>query len=185
MDENEKYLKYKRLISLAIKNLHIRYDNWVELQDYIDAGTDGIIKGIRHYDTNSKAKESTYVYACICNEIRHQIVFNKLLKNTKNLSYNIETDDGTELIDFIPSEYDLEEEVKKKINGEKVISIINTLNPREQYIVKSKYGIDKHQEKTIQAIANELGLSHQRVHILYNNAISKIYKKLKVVNDEY
>lgn len=181
MDENEKYNQYKRLISLAIKNMHIRYSNWVELQDYIDAGTDGIIRGIRKYNPDSNAKESTFIYACICNELRRQITFNKRLKNTKNLSYNIETEDGTELYEFLPSDYDLEEEVYKNIQSERVIEIINTLNPREQYIVKSKFGIDNHKEKTIQEVANEYGLSHQRVHVIYNNAIAKIYKKLKRV----
>lgn len=186
-NEEQEYLENRGLIGIAFKQMHLYFRTQDDYQDYTDAGTDGLLRGIRTFDENKGVKKSTYYYTCIRNEIHTKIVEKNRLKNQRHVSLNqIANDlDGTELMDFIPSEYDLEEEVKKKINGEKVISIINTLNPREQYIVKSKYGIDKHQKKTIQAIANELGLSHQRVHVIYNNAISKIYKKLKVVNDEY
>ena len=50
MDENEKYLQYKALINLAIKNLHIYWKTEDEFREYDDAGVDGIIKGIRTYE---------------------------------------------------------------------------------------------------------------------------------------
>ena len=179
MDEGEKYKKYRGLIFLAMKNLRIYSKTEDERQDYIDAGTDGLLKAIRNYDHRSNVKESTYVYRCIYNQLKSEITkHNRIKRITKVLSYNTLLEDE-EIIDLIPSDYDLEEEVSRDIRNEQVLKVINTLDFKGQYIIKSRFGIDGYKEKTPSQLAKELQISKSALYEMYHARIRRIYWRLR------
>jgi RNA polymerase primary sigma factor len=60
-----------------------------------------------------------------------------------------------------------------------VDAAIDILPERERNIVKMHYGLDGHQEKTFVEIANEMGLSRQRVQQLESRAMTWLQESLK------
>ena len=185
MDENEKYLKYKGLIFLAIERLHIFYRNNDDLQEWVDYGTDGIIKGIRTYKEDKGVKESTYVYACIVNELKHNMARRSRLKRQATV-VSLNTLVGTEeLGEFIDSGENIEEKVINKLMDEKILSYINQLKERKREIVKYKLGIDNHPTLSFTDIANMYGVNKNAIRDSYLRAIRIVYYKLRRDELEY
>ena len=83
MEENSLIEEHKGLIYLAIKENHIYWKTEDEYQDYIDAGYDGLLQGIRTYDTTKGIKPSTYYYTCIKNEMIKVITLKNRKKNSR------------------------------------------------------------------------------------------------------
>ena len=186
MDEEEKYLKYRGLIFLAMKNLRIYSKTEDIRQGYIDAGTDAILKAIRTYDKRNNVKESTYVYRCIYNQLKSEIVKNNRKKRTiEIISLEKLTDTGEEILDLIPSDYDLEEDVISNFKSESILKVINTLDFKGQYIVKSRFGIDGYKQKTLNDLAKELQVSKTAILNVYNSRIKKIYWRLREIYNDY
>lgn len=182
MDENEKYLQYKGLIFLAIKKKNIYYKTEDEFQEYVDVGTDGLLKGIRTYDNTKGVKESTYVYKCIETEIKKKVYLKTMKKRTgKVVSLNkVATDTGDEIIDLIASDVDVEKEVEDKIIGERIVEIIDTLPiKKDQEVVKFCYGLDKHEQLNCSQLARKWGVNKNAIITRKNRAIKKLWIKLK------
>jgi len=184
MNENDKYLQYKGLIFLAIKNKHVYYKTEDEFQEYIDAGTDGLIKGIRTFDETKNVKESTYVYKCIETEIKKRIYIRTLKKNNeKVISLNTLIENSgnyEELMDFIPSEVDIEKEVEDKLLGERLVEIIETLPiEKDQEVIKYVYGLDNHKKMNCSQIARLWGVNKNAIISRKNRALGLLWKKVK------
>ena len=184
MNENDKYLQYKGLIFLAIKKKHVYYKTEDEFQEYIDAGTDGLIKGIRTFDKTKNVKESTYVYKCIETEIKKRIYLNTMQKRkgeTVSLNQLIgNNNDFEELIDFIPSEVDIEKEVEDKLVGERLVEIIETLPiEKDIEVIKYCYGLDNHKQMNCSQIARLWGVNKNAIISRKNRALGLLWKKVK------
>lgn len=65
-----------------------------------------------------------------------------------------------------------------------VSQILNRLNDRDKYIVKCIYGIDCEQ-RTMDDVANDLGISHERVRQIASNKISTMKKRWKSLNGTF
>lgn len=187
MNENEKYLQYRGLIFLAIKKKHVYYKTEDEFQEYIDAGTDGLIKGIRTFDETKNVKESTYVYKCIETEIKKRIYIKTLKKNNeKVISLNTLLENSgnyEELIDFIPSDINIEKEIEDKLVGERLVEIIDTLPiEKDIEVIKYFYGLDKHKQMNCSQIARLWGVNKNAIITRKNRALGLLWKK--VMEDE-
>lgn len=187
MDENEKYKKYKALINLAIKNLHIYWKTNDEYQEYNDSGVDGIIKGIRTYDSSKGIKESTYVYACIENELKHRIYLNTMKKRTmKVVSLNkVVGLDGEEFGEFIPDDTNIEQIAYDNIMDEKILFYINHLKEKDREIIKYYWGIDNHPNLSFESIGKLYNNDKNAIRSRYLRSVRKIYLKLRSNDNEY
>ena len=195
MDEEKLYLENKPLIYMAIKDKHIYCKTEDEFQEYYDAGVDGLLKGIRTYDETKGYKISTYLYTCICNELKHKItkINTKKRKNEygRDLSLNkiIDTDENglTEFGDFIPDpNINIEEDLEKEIEKAKILYAVNQLqNEKDKLIIKMYYGLDGYEELgNYREIAFVLGLSKQRIYMRYQRAYKKIKEIYEKANDK-
>ena len=183
MNEEELYLEHKALIYMAIKQKHLYLSTDDEWQKYYDAGEIGLIKGIRSFDETKGYKISTYLFTCISREILRVIQLDNLPKRKnpygKDISLNQIVDDDstepTELMDFIPSEVDIEKEVEEKIKYEHLYTALEHLrNQKCKEIIIMYYGLYGNKERTLEEIGNKLGISKQRVANLKDKGINKI-----------
>ena len=69
-----------------------------------------------------------------------------------------------------------EASAQDKLQEKDITKLINTLNKREQEIIKRRFGIDDEEPKTLEQIGNALGFSKERIRQIENNAIQKLRK---------
>lgn len=177
MNEEQEYLNNKGLIYIALKTNRIYWKTPDEKQDYIDAGTDGLLKGIRTYDSN-KGKKSTYYYACIEKEIYHFLSYKTRKKRQmKIVSLNLEIDDDKqELWEFIPDETNIEQEVIDKINDEKILNIIDTiLSEKDRLIVKYHLGLNGYPTLTFEEIGKLYDNNKNAIRSRFLRSIRRVY----------
>lgn len=182
MDEEKEYIDNYGLIFLAIKNLHLYWKNEDELQEYKDYGSDGLLKGIRTYDSSKNTKRTTYYYECIRNELLHLLLARTRKKRTgKVISYNaIINDDGDELIDLLPSDLNIEEDIETKIRDEKLLDIINHLPlERDRWVIKYLYGLDGYEKLTTVELAKRWGVSKQCITGRKTKVLGILWRKIK------
>lgn len=159
-----------------------------DTDDLISIGTIGLIKGIDSYNLEKSTRITTYVARCIENEILMYFRGNKKNKNNVSLNDSIGYDkDGNEinLIDMLKdNSIDIPDALHTKNNLELLNGYLKNLNPREQLILKKRYGLQKEAEKTQKEIATELGISRSYVSRIEKRALTKILKEfIKSKND--
>lgn len=150
----------------------------VNIEDLISIGTIGLIKAINTYDPGKSIKLATYASRCIENEI---LMF---LRKSTNRRHEISIDeplntdwDGNELLlsDILGTEPDsvirpLEDDVDRRL----LIQALGRLNPREQEIIKMRFGIGAGHELTQKEVADLLGISQSYISRLEKKIISKL-----------
>ena len=83
----------------------------------------------------------------------------------------------------VDNEY--EDEMKKEHSSSVSGALISTLTEREQTIIRMAFGIGYNKEYTNSEIAEEVGMSSERVRQLKNGAIEKMRKEVAVHNMSY
>jgi len=98
--------------------------------------------------------------------------------NTRNPSSLQGTPSGgeTELGDLIADEKseNAESETVKLDMNEKINQILKKLSPREEKIIKMRFGIDQDQDYTLEEISKVYGLTKERIRQIEAKAISKL-----------
>lgn len=179
--EEELYKANKPLIYKVIEDMHLHWNTQDEFQEFEDAGVDGLLNGIRSYDIDKGVKSSTYFYTCIKNEICKFLVYKNRLSNTVNLNKTslnrvlIEE----ELIELIPSEVDVEEEVYRNIVKEDLLELVESLKPSEAYIIKNYYGLDHCISKTDKQLAQDMGLKQSTLAERKRKCLNKLWRKIR------
>lgn len=98
------------------------------------------------------------------------------MKDTSSLDVVVGDDEDTTVGSFIEDEsvadsfMNIEDDERK----EAVQNILNTLNDREQLIIKNRFGIGMNRAKTLDEIGTELGLSRERVRQIEVAALKKL-----------
>ena len=183
--EDELINEHKGLIYLAIKEEHLYWRTQDEYQEFIDAGYDGLLKGIRTYDESKGIKPSTYYYTCIKHEMLRVIQVKEYKKNSmKTVSLNTLIDklDYTELIDMIPSDVNIEQELLNKEQKERLMYHIDHLpNERDRLVIKMLYGLDGFETTNISGIARKWGVNKNAIIHRRNRALNRLW--LKIRND--
>lgn len=174
-----------RLVAHIVKKFETKD---TDTDDLISIGTIGLIKGIDSYNKEKATRITTYVARCIENEILMYFRGNKKNGNNVSLNDSIGYDkDGNEinLIDVIKdNSIDIADSLHTKHNLELLNNYLKDLNPREQEIIKKRYGLCLEKEQTQKEIAKELGISRSYVSRIEKRALMKILKEfLKSKND--
>ena len=98
------------------------------------------------------------------------------MKDTSSLDVVVGDDEDTTVGSFIEDEsvadsfMNIEDDERK----EAVQNILNTLNDREQLIIKNRFGIGMNRAKTLDEIGKELDLSRERVRQIEAAALKKL-----------
>lgn len=104
MNKDVMFNENSGLIWKAIKDMHLYATKDMELDDYYQIGSMGLLRAIDTYDTNKGVQFSTYAVKCIKNEIGQYFQSqerDKRKMNTVTTSYNVETNIGDNKVEII------------------------------------------------------------------------------------
>jgi len=156
-----------------------KYSNASAEQDDLQSiGTIGLIKAVETYSPDRSSRFSSYAATCVENEIR--MYFRSVKKMSGDVSINdpLETDrDGNPLtlFDLLADDFDLEESVDRKIDGEKLRRIVvKELDEREKLIITLRYGLSGRQPLTQREIARKMNISRSYVSRIEKRALEKL-----------
>ena len=162
-----------------------KFDNTsVGVEDLISIGTIGLIKAINTFNPDKKIKLATYASRCIENEILMYLRRNNKTKLEVSIDEPLNVDwDGNELLlsDILGTDEDiiyrdLEDETERKLLN----AAIDRLNPREQKIVKLRFGLGREQEDemTQKEVADLLGISQSYISRLEKKIMKRLKKEI-------
>ena len=104
MNKDVMFNENRGLIWKAIKDMHLYATKDMELDDYYQIGSMGLLRAIDTYDTSKGTQFSTYAIKCIKNEIGQYFQSqerDKRKMNTVTTSYNVETNVGDNKVEII------------------------------------------------------------------------------------
>ena len=162
-----------------------KFDNTgVGVEDLISIGTIGLIKAINTFNPVKKIKLATYASRCIENEILMYLRRNSKTKLEVSIDEPLNVDwDGNELLlsDILGTDEDvisrrLEDEVEITLLGK----AINKLTPREQTIIRLRFGLNSAEgkEKTQKEVADLLGISQSYISRLEKRIMVRLKKEI-------
>lgn len=152
-----------------------------DMEDLISIGTIGLIKGIDSFNEKKGIRLATYCARCVENEI---LMFMRSLKKSARDVYlydSIGADkEGNEISLMDVIEYE-DEDVAERLAREGNISqldhyIDEALTPREQEIIRMRYGLSGETERTQREIAQMYDISRSYVSRIEKKALGKLRK---------
>lgn len=154
----------------------------VGIEDLISIGTIGLIKAVNTFNPDKKIKLATYASRCIENEVLMHLRHTSRLKYEVSLDEPLKTDwDGNELLlsDVLGTESDLvsrgmEEDAEKQLLG----SALSRLTPREQRIMRMRFGLGGSREMTQKEVADQLGISQSYISRLEKRILSRLQNEM-------
>lgn len=156
----------------------------VDMEDLISIGTVGLIKALFSFNPEKQSKLGTYAARCIENEIL--MFFRARKKSSKEVSLYepIGTDkEGNEisLLDII--EVDQEDVVETMQAREEIKQlkelIPRILEPREEEIIRLRYGLGEKKELTQREIGEKLSISRSYISRIEKRALEKLRAALE------
>lgn len=177
-DEDARNILIERNLRL-VAHIVKKYASAGDGDDLISIGTIGLIKGISSYNTDKKTKLATYVARCIENEILMSLRREKKFQNQVSLNEPIGFDgEGNEvtLIDVLQSD---NEDICERLDRDSMVeklyrNIKNTLQKREQDIIRLRYGLCGCDPLTQREVAKVMGISRSYVSRIEKKALGKL-----------
>ena len=155
-----------------------------DTDDLISIGTIGLIKAINTFNPVKNIKLATYASRCIENEILMYLRRNSKTRMEVSIDEPLNVDwDGNELLlsDVLGTEDDV---ISRKMEDEVEITLlgkaINKLSPREQMIIKLRFGLNNAdgKEKTQKEVADLLGISQSYISRLEKRIMKRLKKEI-------
>ena len=113
-------------------------------------------------------------YAASEKEICYLLNLGDLYLNTTSLNVLVGEDEQTELEEFIPSDILVEDIVEQTSLRESLESVLSTLTPREEKILRLRFGFDDGIERTLEDIGKMFNVTRERIRQIENKAIRKL-----------
>ena len=155
----------------------------ISIEDLISIGTIGLIKAVNSFNPDKNIKLATYASRCIENEILMVLRKTSRLKLEVSFDEPLNTDwDGNELLlsDILGTDADLvSRDLDSSIEKEMLYNAIKALNPREEDIVRLRYGLDQEKEHTQKEVADMMGISQSYISRLEKRIIEKLKNELR------
>ena len=99
-------------------------------------------------------------------------------KNVVSLYTPIKEDEDSSLVEFIPSDANLDDvvihEVEQKNLREKIDELLTGLNDQEQKVLRMRFGLDDDDPKTLEEIGKVFGVTRERIRQIEAKAIRKL-----------
>ena len=156
----------------------------VGVEDLISIGTIGLIKAINTFDPVKNIKLATYASRCIENEILMYLRRNSKTKMEVSIDEPLNVDwDGNALLlsDILGTDEDI---ISRRLEDEVEITLlgkaINKLTPREQTIIRLRFGLNSAEgkEKTQKEVADLLGISQSYISRLEKRIMKRLKKEI-------
>ena len=144
--------------------------------DLISIGTIGLMKAVDTFDSDRRARFSTYASRCIENEIRMQFRRERKSGQTVSLQETLEADGDSALTlaDVIQDSFCMEECCEKKADLLRVRQLLEMLPARERQILLLRYGLAGQPPLTQLETAGLLGISRSYVSRLESHALCQL-----------
>jgi len=71
------------------------------------------------------------------------------------------------------------EKLEEKTNTDMVREMVETLDPREQAILRQRFGLDGDERKTLEEIGEQFGVTRERIRQIEELALKKLRKKIQ------
>jgi len=115
-------------------------------------------------------------------KIIHQVV--KILSSVKDTSGSDGTDDNQMLEESLQDKNagKPEDELAADEEQEKVLRLLNEIDPREANVLRLHYGLDGRKSMTLKQIGEKLGLTRERIRQIQRAALTKLYEYM---NEEH
>jgi RNA polymerase sporulation-specific sigma factor len=160
-----------------------RFENTgVGLEDLISIGTIGLIKAVNTFDPVKRIKLATYASRCIENEILMHLRRTSRLRLEVSFDEPLNTDwDGNELLlsDILGTESDMVyRQIEEGVEKQLLETALTRLNPREQRIMKLRFGLGGASERTQKEVADILGISQSYISRLEKRILFRLKKEL-------
>ncbi len=150
--------------------------------DLVSVGTIGLIKAINSFRSDKNIKLATYASRCIENEILMYLRRMSRLKQEVSFDEPLNTDwEGNELLlsDVMGTDADaVYSDIEGGVERELLKSSLSKLSPREQRIMKMRFGLDGGESMTQKDVADKLGISQSYISRLEKKIISKLKKDI-------
>ena len=167
-----------RLVAHIIKKY---YNAGYDHDDLISIGTIGLIKAVSSYSNDKCTKFATYASRCIENEILMHFRHQKKAAQDVSMYDPIDSDkDGNALTlsDIIADDFDIIDDIDMKIKTQKLHNYMSeVLSPREQTIIKYRYGLDGCKELPQREVAKMLNISRSYISRIEKQALKLLYDR--------
>ena len=169
-----------RLVAHIIKKYYASYK---EQEDLISIGTIGLIKAVGTFDSSKGIRFATYASRCIENEILMHFRGRKKYAQDLYIQDPIDVDtDGNALtlMDIMAQDGDILEDVDRKLKSDQLHRYISqSLDPREQKVIRLRYGLDGRAPMAQREVAALLGISRSYVSRIEKRALEKLRTALE------
>lgn len=156
-------------------NIAKRYKGMgVPLLDLISEGNLGLMKAIKKFDPNRDNKFITYAVWWVRESIKQFIKENT---TTYTVDCSIYEDDEDTQANFISDETKSEEDHKKEV----ISQLLSKLTEREKEIIEKYYGLNGKEEKNLEEIGKELGLTKERIRKIKWSALQKMRSEILII----
>ncbi|MGN0288531.1 MAG: RNA polymerase sporulation sigma factor SigK [Lachnospiraceae bacterium] len=151
----------------------------VDMEDLISIGTVGLIKALFSFNPEKQSKLGTYAARCIENEILMFFRARKKSSREVSLYEPIGTDkEGNEisLLDIIEvDQEDIVEAMQTREEMERLRELLpRVLEPREEEIIRLRYGLNGEEELTQREIGEKLSISRSYISRIEKKALEKL-----------
>ena len=177
-DEKNRKILIERNLRLVVYIARKFENTGIYVEDLISIGTIGLIKAINTFRPEKNIKLATYASRCIENEILMYLRKNQSRYQEVSIDEPLNVDwDGNELLlsDILGTDSDV---ICRNIEHEAELQIIDTaiknLSPREERIMKLRFGLGGEKEKTQKEVAELLGISQSYISRLEKRIISRL-----------
>lgn len=154
----------------------------INVEDLVSIGTIGLIKAINTFKTDKKIKLATYASRCIENEILMHLRKVSNIKTEVSIEEPLNTDwDGNELLlcDILGTDNDvISKNIEEETDKQLLYGAIEKLSPREQVIMKLRFGLTEKGEKTQKEVADMLGISQSYISRLEKKILGRLKKEI-------
>lgn len=170
------FLDNQKLIYFVINKMGIKYN----FQECYEAGEIGLIRATKTFDESKGFKFSSYAIKFIKYEICKYLQYTNRKRrkgNLKDISLDTDIKQNITLLEIIDSGIDIENDCIEKEKINLLNTIIEILEPNDNYMIKHYFGLGKYEKKTQKQIAKELKVEQKFVSYRINRAF-KIIRKI-------
>lgn len=181
-DRLAKTILVERNLRLVAKIANKLRDNGVDKEDLFQSGVVGLIKAVETFNIDRSRKFSTYAGVCIQNEMLMLLRKQKNERSCISISEPLDYDKdraALELQDTLTTnEIPVDEMVEKNMEVERLEMAMQKLTPREQMVIKLRYGLEGGRELTQREVGKKLAISRSFISRIESTSINKLYKEL-------